>query len=121
MTALDTARAPARPATEHAWLAPAAALLGAGWGSNQFTPMLVLYRSQEGYGSTTLQGLFAAYAIGLIPGLLVGGRASDARGRRPVVLVAAVAGVLASAAHAVGACRPRRSPGSDAARRQARP
>src|SRR5437763_15684787 len=79
MTALDTARAPARPAAEHAWLAPAAALLGAGWGSNQFTPMLVLYRSQEGYGSTTLQGLFAAYAIGLIPGLLVGGRASDAR------------------------------------------
>jgi len=39
-----------------------------------------------GLSARTLALLFALYAVGLIPGLLLGGAASDRRGRRPVVL-----------------------------------
>src|ERR687892_256696 len=78
-----------RPSTRTAWLGPAAALLGAGWGSNQFTPMLLVYGEHAGVGTSTRTALFGAYAIGLVPGLLLGGPLADARGRRPVVLAAA--------------------------------
>jgi len=43
-----------------------------------------------------LAALFAVYAAGLVPGLLLGGVASDARGRRPLVLAAAALSPLAS-------------------------
>ena len=90
-----------------AWLPAAAGLLGAAWGSNQFTPMLLVYHRTLGLRTGTLEALFGAYAIGLIPGLLVGGRLSDTRGRRAVVMPAALlslAGsvVLAGAGEAVG-------------------
>jgi MFS family permease len=90
-----------------AWLPAAAGLLGAAWGSNQFTPMLLVYHRTLGLRTGTLEALFGAYAIGLIPGLLVGGRLSDTRGRRAVVMPAALlslAGsvVLAGAGDAVG-------------------
>ena len=55
----------------------------AGWGANQFTPMLLLYRSQLGLSAAIVEAMFGLYAIGLIPGLLVGGSASDRIGRRP--------------------------------------
>ncbi len=90
-----------------AWLPAAAGLLGSAWGSNQFTPMLLVYHRTLGLGTGTLEALFGAYAIGLIPGLLVGGPLSDARGRRAVVLPAAGVSVVASVAlaaagHGVG-------------------
>jgi MFS family permease len=96
-----------RLTTRHAWLAAAAGLLGAAWGSNQFTPMLLVYHRTLGLGTGTLEALFGAYAVGLIPGLLIGGRLSDARGRRAIVMPAALlslAGsvVLAGAGDAVG-------------------
>ncbi len=34
-----------------AWLPPAAVLLGTGWGSNQFTPMLLVYSQKLGLGT----------------------------------------------------------------------
>jgi MFS family permease len=77
-------------------VAPAAVLLGTGWGSNQFTPMLLVYRHTLGLGTGTLEALFGFYALGLIPGLLLAGPLSDARGRRPVVLPAAALGLVAS-------------------------
>jgi MFS family permease len=78
-------------------------LLGTGWGSNQFTPMLLVYHRTLGLGTGTLEALFGAYALGLIPGLLVAGPLSDARGRRPVVLPAAALSLLASVALVAGA------------------
>lgn len=81
-----------------AWIAPAAMLLGAGWGSNQFTPLLLVYRRLDGLGTETLAALFGVYALGLLPGLLFGGAISDARGRRPVVVVATVASLAGSLA-----------------------
>ena len=89
-----------------AWLPAAAGLLGAAWGANQFSPLLLVYHHQLGLGTGTLEALFGAYAIGLIPGLLIGGPISDVRGRRAVVVPAAWLSlvatlVLASAGHSV--------------------
>lgn len=80
------------------WLPAGAVLLGNGWGSNQFTPMLLVYRHTLGLGTGTLEAMFGFYALGLIPGLLVAGPLSDARGRRTVVLPAAALSLVASLA-----------------------
>ena len=61
-------------------------MFAVGWGANQFAPMLVVYRDELGLGEQTRALLFGVYAAGLIPGLLIGGRASDRRGRRAVVV-----------------------------------
>jgi hypothetical protein len=41
-----------------------------GWGANQFTPMLLLYRARLGLSASVVQAVFAMYAIGLVPRLL---------------------------------------------------
>ena len=89
------------------WLPAAAVLLGNGWGSNQFTPMLLVYRHTLGLGTGTLEAMFGLYALGLIPGLLLAGPLSDARGRRTLVVPAAALSlvaslVLAAAGHSAG-------------------
>ena len=71
------------------WVRAGAALFGAAWGSNQFTPMLLVYRQQLGLSTGTLEALFGVYALGLIPGLLIAGPLSDSRGRRPVIVASA--------------------------------
>ena len=90
-----------------AWIPVAGLLAGAGWGSNQFTPMLLVYHARLGLSTATLEALFGAYAAGLIPGLVLAGRWSDAHGRRSVGISAAVMSLLATAcliagAHALG-------------------
>jgi predicted MFS family arabinose efflux permease len=69
-----------------AWVRIAFAMFAVGWGANQFSPMLIVYRHELGLGAGTVAGLFLVYALTLIPGLLIGGPASDRFGRRPVVL-----------------------------------
>ncbi len=88
---------------EAAWLVVAAVLLGTGWGSNQFTPMLLVYHHALGLSTGTLEAMFGAYAVGLIPGLLVAGPLSDAFGRRVVVIPAVALSLLASVALVAGA------------------
>ena len=95
--------APRSPFAIAAWLPAAAVLLGAGWGANQFTPLLLIYRHALGLGTGTLEAMFGFYALGLIPGLLLAGPLSDARGRRTVVVPAAVLSLLASVVIAAGA------------------
>ena len=75
-----TLRAPA------AWLRVALAMFAVGWGANQFSPMLIVYRQALGLGATEIAGLFGIYAATLIPGLLAGGPLSDRFGRRACVL-----------------------------------
>lgn len=75
-------------------------------GSNQFTPLLLVYRHALGVGTGTLEAMFGFHALGLIPGLLLAGPLSDARGRRNVVLAAAALSlggsvVLLAGAHSV--------------------
>jgi MFS family permease len=77
--------------------------MGTGWGSNQFTPMLLVYSHSLGLSTGTLEALFGAYALGLIPGLLIAGPLSDAVGRRPVVIPAAALSLLASVTLVAGA------------------
>jgi MFS family permease len=76
-----------------AWRSAAAAVFVCGWGGNQFTPLLVMYR-EAGYSALTVNALLGAYVIGLVPGLLVVAALAERWGRRRVV----VAGVLASLA-----------------------
>jgi MFS family permease len=64
--------------------------------------MLVVYRKVLGFSPVALGLLFGAYALGLVPGLLLAGRASDVYGRRPLVLTAGGSAVIASALLAFG-------------------
>ena len=68
-----------------AWVRIAFAMFAVGWGANQFSPMLIVYRHELRLSAGAVAGLFLVYALTLIPGLLVGGPASDRFGRRPVV------------------------------------
>lgn len=68
------------------WHRVALAMFAVGWGANQFSPMLLAYRAELGMSTQARALLFALYAVGLIPALLVGGAASDRWGRRAVVV-----------------------------------
>jgi Major Facilitator Superfamily len=94
-SALDEGALAAR-GPRRCWMAAAAVLVGAGWGSNQFTPMLLVYRHALGLGAGSLEAMFAVYALGLIPGLFLAGPLSDARGRRLPVLGAAATSLIGS-------------------------
>ncbi len=59
-----------------AWGRVCLAMFAVGWGANQFSPMLLVYRDEIGLTASTRAALFGVYAAGLIPGLLWGGRAS---------------------------------------------
>jgi len=77
-------------------------LFAAGWGANHFTAMLVVYRRELALSPAALGILFGAYALGLVPGLVLAGRTSDRRGRRAVVLPASLVAILGSSALAFG-------------------
>lgn len=80
------------------WFRAALLITAAGWGANQFSPLLGAYRAQLGLSAATVTGLFAVYVLGLIPGLLLGGPGGDRYGRKPIVLGAIVLSVLATVA-----------------------
>src|ERR1700679_232456 len=86
-----------QPTHSRSWLPVGFAMLVVGWGANQFSPMLLVYRSELGLSAGTLGPLFAPYAVGLIPGVLTGGPASDRYGRRTLVLPFVALSPLASA------------------------
>jgi predicted MFS family arabinose efflux permease len=85
VTTTATGEDPAVP-TRGAWVMIAFAMFAVGWGANQFSPMLIVYRHELRLSSGAVAGLFLVYALTLIPGLLIGGPISDRFGRRPVVL-----------------------------------
>ena len=71
-------------------------LLGVAAGTNVPTALLLVYRDELGMSDTSVTALFAVYALGLAPALLVAGPAADRWGRRKVALPAAVLSVVAS-------------------------
>lgn len=88
------------------WLRAAFAVTVVGWGANQFTPLLLMYRSELNLSAAVVEAMFGLYAVGLIPGLLVAGRVSDRIGRRPVVATAVVLSMIAAAVLMFGAYGP---------------
>src|SRR5881394_2888771 len=60
-------------------------------GINLATPLYAVYAKRFGFSSLVLTAIFAAYALVLVPALLLFGRLSDRFGRRPVILAGLVA------------------------------
>lgn len=85
------------------WARVGAALFAVGWGGNEFTPLLLMYRSINGFSTTTVDILLAAYVLGIAPGLLIGGPLSDRFGRRKLMLPSPVLAAIGSATLAFGA------------------
>ncbi|MER6900660.1 MFS transporter, partial [Amycolatopsis sp. NPDC000740] len=102
-TTADRAPLPGTPetTTRPAWFPAAAAVFAAGWGGNQFTPLLVMYHA-AGYSAFTVDALLGAYVVGLVPGLLLSGGLSNRYGRRPVMFAGTVLSLLASLLLALG-------------------
>jgi len=84
------------------WRWPALTMFTVGYGANQFVPLLAVYRDTLALTDTQATAVFGVYALGLIPGLLVGGRASDRFGRRTLMIVFAALSLLATAVLAGG-------------------
>jgi MFS family permease len=83
------------------WRLVALAMFCCGWGGNEFSPLLAMYR-HLGYSSATVDAFFGAYVIGVVPGLLLGGALSDRHGRKPLMMVGTAVSGIASVALAVG-------------------
>jgi predicted MFS family arabinose efflux permease len=89
--------------TARAWWRVAPVVFALAYGGNHFTPLLQLYRQQEGYTQVQVDLLFAAYIVGIIPGFLISGPLSGRFGRKPVLLVGAVLAIVGSALLGLGA------------------
>ncbi|HVQ97421.1 MAG TPA: MFS transporter, partial [Mycobacterium sp.] len=61
-----------------------AVLLATGWSANHFAALIPAISTHQRLSAATLDAIFGVYAVGLLPGLLIGGRLSDAWGRRPL-------------------------------------
>jgi MFS family permease len=59
-----------------------AVLLATGWAANHFAGLMPAISDHRHLGASTLDAVFGIYAVGLLPGLLIGGRASDVLGRQ---------------------------------------
>jgi MFS family permease len=72
-------------------------LFAVAWGANHFVPLLPVYRAVLGLSPTGLATVFGVYAVGLLPGLFLGGPLSDRVGRRAVVVPAALVALVGTA------------------------
>ncbi len=72
--------------------------LATGWVANHFVALMPLISARQHLDAARLDAIFAIYALGLLPGLLVGGRLSDALGRRAVALAGAAATLIGTLA-----------------------
>ena len=79
-----------------AWSRAALALFIVGWGANQFAALLPVYRIEDGATDGQVTALFGAYAIGLVPALLLVAPVSDRIGRRRVLRPVLVLSFLAT-------------------------
>lgn len=89
-------RAAYRASVGHGRRALAVALFAVAFGTNVATPLFLIYESRLDLSRWTVTALFAIYPIGLAPALAYAGPASDALGRRFVVLPGLVLSGLAS-------------------------
>jgi MFS family permease len=91
-------RSGGEPAGDRALFASVLALLLAtGWVANHFVGLMPVISDSEHLSTAKLDGIFGIYAVGLLPGLLVGGRVSDSLGRRSVALTGSAAALVGTA------------------------
>jgi len=87
-----------RPSRLPQWTRAALALFAVGWGANQFAALLPVYQVEGGATDSQVTALFGAYAIGLVPALLLVAPISDRIGRRrvlrPVLVLSFVATIV---------------------------
>ena len=93
-----------RPQTRSAWLSPQSQYLAAAFvlflvlfGGNLPTPLYPVWQRQFGLSTGTVTAVYSVYPLGVVLGLLFGGRLADQLGRRPIVALAALTSVLAEA------------------------
>jgi MFS family permease len=73
-------------------------LLSTGWVANHFVALMPSISDRQHLSDARLDAIFGIYALGLLPGLLVGGRASDALGRQSVALAGSTTALLGTLA-----------------------
>ncbi|ORW95526.1 MFS transporter [Mycobacterium sp. IEC1808] len=75
-----------------------ALLLSTGWVANHFVALMPSIDGRQHLGAARLDAIFGIYALGLLPGLLFGGRASDALGRKSVALAGSTTALVGTLA-----------------------
>src|SRR3974390_763746 len=85
-------------ATQAMYASVLALLLSTGWVANHFVALMPLISDRQHLGAARLDTIFGIYALGLLPGLLIGGRTSDALGRQSVALAGSTTALLATLA-----------------------
>jgi MFS family permease len=75
-----------------------AVLLATGWTANHFAALIPAISDRQHLGVAALNVIFGVYALGLVPGLVIGGRLSDALGRQPVAWTGSVVGLAGTVA-----------------------
>jgi MFS family permease len=71
-------------------------LLATGWAANHFAALIPVLHDDKGYSSALLAAVFGLYAVGLLPGLILGGTVSDRLGRARLALPGAIIAALGS-------------------------
>jgi MFS family permease len=85
-------------ATQSVFVGVLGVLLATGWAANHFAALMPVITENQHLSVATIDAIFGIYALGLLPGLLVGGRASDALGRPTVAWTGATIAVLGTVA-----------------------
>lgn len=92
-------RPSARPAgVDFQFGAVLAVLLVTGWVANHFVALMPTISDRQHLSMATLDAIFGIYAVGLLPGLLIGGKASDVFGRQAVALTGSTTAVIGTVA-----------------------
>jgi MFS family permease len=91
-------RPPAGDGSSRQFAAVLAVLLVTGWVANHFVALMPTISDRQHLSTATLDAIFGIYAVGLLPGLLIGGRASDAFGRQAVALTGSATAVIGTVA-----------------------
>jgi MFS family permease len=73
-------------------------LLATGWAANHFAGLIPTISDHRHLNRAALDAIFGIYAVGLLPGLIIGGRLSDVLGRQPVAWAGSITGLAGTVA-----------------------
>lgn len=96
----------ARPRPVPGWWPVCLIMFAVAWGGNQFTPLLSMYRMENGFSEVTVNTLLFAYVVGLVPSLLLASTAANRFGLKPLLVAAVPMSALGSALMALGSTAP---------------